>query len=196
MRYIWIILALLIVSSCQDEKVATPRPKQYPRIIWPDNHMVTQELPQCQFRLNVPAYAEIVQKKQDSDQAQQHPCWFDIRMSVFSATMYCSYYRIDKLNTYSKLVDDAYTMVSKHNVKANSRDEIAIQTTQGSKGIIFKIAGPVATPYQFFLSDTSSHFIRGSLYFDNKLDQDSMDMIKDLLIEDMNNVVGSIQWKN
>lgn len=194
MKFQLIALLIVLLFSCEGEKVAKPRPKQYPRVIWPNADFITQKLDYCDFTLDVPSYAKIVRKERVADEPSLHPCWFDIRMESIKATVYCSYYQIDEHNSYDKLVEDAYTMVSKHNVRANFRDEMSIETADGSTGTIFKIEGPVATPYQFFISDRESHFFRGSLYFDEKINQDSMTLIIQLLEEDLNKVVGSIKW--
>ena len=195
MRIIVITVLVLIQLACQEEKVAKPRPHQYPKIDWPKGDFSMQLMDYCDFTLEIPAYAEIVRKEKAHDQEPTHPCWFDIRMDHFKATVHCSYYPIDAINTYDKLVQDAYTMVSKHNVRANFRDEVAIQTAQGSNGLIFKIDGPVATPYQFFISDQKEHFLRGSLYFDQKVEIDSMGTIITRIEADLDQVIGSVRWK-
>ena len=194
MKFQLFIIFILLISSCQTEQVAKPRPKQYPRVIWPDAEFVSQKLDYCDFSFDAPSYAKVIKKERVAGEQSLHPCWFDIRMESLNATVFCSYYKIDLQNSYDKLVEDAYTMVSKHNVRANFRDEVAIETLGGSSGIIFKIEGPVATPYQFFISDKVDHFLRGSLYFDQKIDQDSMGLIIQLLQKDLNKLVGSVKW--
>lgn len=190
-----IAIATICASCQQDEKVAKPRPKQYPKIDWPADGMVAQEPGYCDFSIEIPEYAILIKKEKAKPTDLRDDCWFDIRMDHFNATVHCSYYPIDQINSYQKLVEDAYTMASKHNVRANYRDEIAIQTAQGSTGLIFKIDGPVATPYQFFLSDQKEHFLRGSLYFDQKVEVDSMAAIITLIEADLDQVIGSVRWK-
>lgn len=108
--------------------------------------------------------------------------------------VHCSYYPIVGQNTKAKLVEDAYKMVSKHNVKADFRDEFEL-STKSSEGIIFKIDGPVATPYQFFITDDKDHFFRGSLYFDQKIEVDSMGPIVEYIENDVQKMLGSLVWK-
>jgi len=128
------------------------------------------------------------------DREQDHPCWFDIVNKDLGVIIHCSYYEMDAVNTFDKLREDAYTMASKHNIKASYRDEIQIETKQGSKGILFKIEGQVATPYQFYITDEKDHFLRGSLYFKERVEVDSVAPVIDFLREDINKIVGSVAW--
>ncbi len=189
---IQLLLILLVVSACQEEKIAKPRPHQYPKIEMPAGEPASARPESCPFELMLPAYAVIEERKEEDN---PHPCWFDIRMEDFSSTIHCSYYPITADRSYEELVDDAYTMASKHNVKAYYRDELLIETADGSKGIIFRIEGPVATPYQFYISDSTDHFLRGSLYFDQKIDLDSMQPIITMVAQDIDDMVGSIEWQ-
>ncbi len=197
MRLITIIVCLLLVySACDEQAIAKPRPRQYPRIDFPETSMITVSEPSCPFTMELPEYAKVVMRPSQEDDRPVHPCWFDLDIDQLGAVIHCSYYPIDHRNTLDDLREDAFTMASKHNVKASFRDEIAIETSQGSKGIIFKIEGPVATPYQFFISDDKKHFLRGSLYFKNRVELDSVAPVIDFLREDINEIVGSVKWLN
>ncbi len=195
MRVVFVIISLLFIcQSCVQEQIPTPKPRQYPRINYPVGEWQEFSEAACPFVFDIPSYNRVVLNDMRKDKEQDHPCWFDIINDELGATIHCSYYEIDDVNTIDKLREDAYTMASKHNIKASYRDEIAIQTQQGSKGILFKIEGPVATPYQFYITDEKEHFLRGSLYFTERIDVDSVAPVVDFLREDINKIVGSIQW--
>ena len=61
-------------------------------------------------------------------------------------------------------------------------------------GILFKIEGNVATETQFFLTDSSKNFIRGSLYFNNKVNPDSMAIIQKFIDQDIENLISTFEW--
>jgi len=86
-------------------------------------------------------------------------------------------------------------MASKHNVKASFREERVLKSKTGSAGLMFKINGPVATPFQFYMTDSTRHFLRGSLYFDVKVNQDSISPIVAFIEEDLNTMLNSIEWR-
>lgn len=185
-------MGLMMMTQCTSEQVAKPRPYQYPRIDYPSGETQVYTSDQCPFSIEIPSYAEIVYKSEEDK--PEHPCWFDIKLAPFDAVVHCSYYPIVGQNTKAKLVEDAYKMVSKHNVKADFRDEFEL-STKSSEGIIFKIDGPVATPYQFFITDDKDHFFRGSLYFDQKIEVDSMGPIVEYIENDVQKMLGSLVWK-
>ena len=83
---------------------------------------------------------------------------------------------------------------SKHNIKASYREEFEIKTREAS-GMIFKINGPVATPYQFYISDSTNHFFRGSLYFDAKVDYDSIAPVVTFLEKEVDHMLRSLVWE-
>jgi gliding motility-associated lipoprotein GldD len=122
-----------------------------------------------------------------------HPCWFNISFPLFGATIYCSYYPLTESSRLENLIDDAYTMVSKHNPRATFRNEVNIQREDGA-AVVFQIEGPVATPVQFYVTDQKDHFLRGSLYFDGKTERDSIEPMIDFLSQDIRHILGQLSW--
>ncbi|MBK8548048.1 MAG: hypothetical protein IPL63_11950 [Saprospiraceae bacterium] len=94
-----------------------------------------------------------------------------MRIDTLLASVHCNYVEISKENTLDKLVNDAFTIAGKHNIKANGRTESIIKNDNGVKGLFFDIDGPVAMPVQFYLTDNTKHFFRGSLYFNAKVNR-------------------------
>lgn len=188
-------LSFLLFVCCSPAEVAKPRPHQYPRIVFPADEFKVAKLDYCPFIMDIPSYAHIVQKAEVAGEEAKHACWFDIRMDSFGSTVHCSYYPIEAENSREKLIEDAYEMASKHNVMADYREEYEMVTQHGNTGLIFKIEGPVATPYQFYISDDKNHFFRGSLYFDTRIDVDSMAPIVEYIERDIQKMLSSLQWK-
>lgn len=189
------IAFILIISSCGKDRIAQPRPHQYPRITYPAQEYKSYVNDECPFVLDIPTYAKTTKKKLLFDEVAADPCWFDISLEQLNATIHCSYYPISKNNTLDKLVNDAFTMASKHNVKASFREEYVIKNKAGHSGLMFKINGPVATPFQFYMTDSTRHFLRGSLYFDERVNQDSISPIVDFIEEDLDVMLNSLEWR-
>jgi len=166
-----------------------------PRIDFPDHAMVSVEVVECPFQAEIPSHASVVLRKTEDGAPVPHACWFDLVFESLGATIHCSYYDINSDKNYSSLVEDAYTMVSKHNVMANFRDELELENQYGAKGILFDIKGPVASPYQFYLTDEKDHFLRGSLYFDRKVERDSVQPIIDFLKIDLERFLSTVNFK-
>jgi len=151
-------------------------------------------LASCPFKAAIPDYSTIEKKEDTFKKEEEHPCWFDMKFNTLGATVHCSYYAIGPEKDLASLIDDAYTMASKHNVKASFREEIEIENQHGSTGLIFSIEGSVASPYQFYITDSKLHFLRGSLYFDDKIDRDSVAPIINFLKEDVDSFLSSIDF--
>ena len=192
MKYVGCLL--LLVMSCQVSDVPSPRPHQYPRLKFPEREYKIYKNEECPFTMEVPSASEVVKKEYLFGEIEASPCWFDISISSLAATVHCSYYKINQDQRLDKLINDAFTMASKHNIKASYREEFEIKTREAS-GMIFKINGPVATPYQFYISDSTNHFFRGSLYFDAKVDYDSIAPVVTFLEKEVDHMLRSLVWE-
>ncbi|MEL6390450.1 MAG: hypothetical protein AAFQ02_09825 [Bacteroidota bacterium] len=183
-------MTLGLLVSCDHDPVLTPKKRMYPRLELPDAVYNRADIQTCPFSWALPVGTEIgLQTDQGGNR-----CWFDVHWPALNATLHCSYYPIDEDHSLSSLVDDAYEMVSKHNVKAYFREEDPI-TNAEHNGLLFSIAGPVASPHQFFITDENNHFLRGSLYFDKKVVSDSVAPIVDYLRSDMDQMLSSLTFK-
>ncbi len=189
-------LGVFTVLSCHESHRAHPRPHMYPYIEFPEREKKPMALDQCPFDAQIPVYTHLVQKETFFKEESEHPCWFDLNFEIFDATLHCSYYQITSKRDVNSLVEDAYTMASKHNVMANYRREYEIHNPYNGHGIIFEISGPVASTYQFFISDSTRHFLRGSLYFNSKVKQDSVAPILTFIKKDVDKFLSSIKFFN
>jgi len=194
MRKTFVYLIVWLLFACDDSVRPQPRPHQYPKVEFPKRSLQNFKSEDCPFSFELPIYATIEKKELLFDEVKANPCWFDIVIELFDASIHCSYYKIDQDHTLERLVNDAYTMASKHNVKASHREEYELKNKSGSAGIAFKILGPVATPYQFYITDSTEHFLRGSLYFNSKMDRDSLLPMITFLEEDIDVMINTIDW--
>ncbi len=192
---LFILLVVFSLISCYDANIPQPRPHQYPKIEFPDRTYTFFENEECPFTFVIPDYAKLVKKELLFDDIKANPCWFDLELSLFAATIHFSYYAIGSSFNLDKLINDAFTMASKHNVKASFREEFIIKNQSNSSGLIFKINGPVATPYQFYITDSTHHFLRGSLYFNEKINIDSISPIVEYVELDIDKMLNSLQWQ-
>jgi gliding motility-associated lipoprotein GldD len=70
-----------------------------------------------------------------------------------------------------------------------------MHTPNGITGIFFKVGGNAATARQFFVTDSTKHFLRGALYFDSTPNADSLGVVNDFLEADMKHLINTLQWK-
>lgn len=183
-----------ILASCGGDQVMIPKPRMYPKVEYPTQSYQDFNEDYCTMKFQYPAYAKIQKKDYFFDDKPNNECWFDISAKALNYDIHCSYYDINAENTLSKLIDDSHKMANKHNQKANYREEFYINNKQGVSGIQFEIEGPVASPLQFYVTDSTTHFFRASLYFNSKVNPDSIAPILKFVKTDIKHMVSTFEW--
>jgi len=193
-KLVWVFIATVMITACKETEAPLPKPRAYPRVEFPNKTYKRATLEDCSFGFEVPSYSEIVKDEYFFEDEISHDCWFDLSFTDFNGKLHCSYFPIANRTVFDSLVTDAFELVGKHRIKANYRDEFVIQKENGVSGILFDLGGPVASPLQFFLTDSTQHFLRGALYFENKVNPDSMNIIHEFIKEDVNKMIETFAW--
>ena len=185
-----------IFISCGDDGGTTPKPRGYPRLVFPERGYQKFSENYCTFTFDFPKYAVIEQDKLFFDEAPPSDCWFNIKIPSLNAIIYCSYYDISAKNKFDKLRNDAFTLVGKHDIKADYIEERPFRNAQGVGGFLFDIQGPAACPFQFYMTDSTRHFMRGALYFNARAQPDSLAPVVQFLKTDLQRMLETFTWKN
>lgn len=184
-----LILLLAAFTACQQNYV--PKPRGYHRIDLPKRgyQPLAMKLPYS-FE-----YSSSAQAKQPTDRYSE-PDWVDLYYPVFDATVQFTYKPVKgdlkKLNEY---IEDARKLTNRHQVKASGIDERIARAGTGDMTYIFRLEGEVPTQYQFYLTDSSKHFLRAALYFKTATKNDSLKPVIDYIAKDMDRVIGTLKWK-
>lgn len=182
----------MLVSSCNSDY--TPKPKGYFRIDFPKKEYQLFNEPNYPYSFEYPVYARVIKDSSFFGEETENPWWINVTFPQFNGTVYISYKKIGT-NKFDKLVNDAYTMTNKHTSKAYSIEDSAIVTPNNVRGTFFRVGGNVATANQFFLTDTTTHFLRGALYFDATPNEDSLGIVNNFLIQDVRHMINTFKWK-
>ena len=185
---------LLFLFACDSEINYTPKPRAYPKIEFPKKAYQSFEEDYCHFTFEYPQYASIEQDTLFFNEKPADPCWFDIFVKDFDCRIHCTYYPINAKNSFEKLNSDAFKMSREHVAKAEFVDPEPVKTTSGATGFVFKLEGPVATPCQFFLTDSTHHFMRAALYFNAKIRPDSLAPLIDFIEKDIEHMIETFKW--
>ena len=189
-------LALLVfltaLPSCNSDY--TPKPRGYFQIHFPKKQYQSFNQPGYPYSFEYPVYANVVKDSSFFGEATENPWWININFPQFNGRIYVSYKEIGK-NKFDKLIKDAFTMTNKHTTKAYSIDDSLVATPNNVHGMFFKVGGDVATANQFFLTDSTKHFLRGALYFDATPNEDSLSIVNRFLIEDVRHLINTFKWK-
>lgn len=194
MRIVCSVLVLIVFFTACQEVSTSPKPRAYPRIIFPEKAYQSFDEDFCNFRFEYPTYAQIIQDTSFFEKAPVHPCWFDIYIAAFDCRLHCSYYPIGQDKSFEELKADAFELVNWHNKRANYIDEILIDRGNKVSGIAFDIDGPAASPFQFYLTDSTQHFMRASLYFNTQIQPDSLAPAYEFVKEDIVKLIETFTW--
>ncbi|HEY4968209.1 MAG TPA: hypothetical protein VII28_17520 [Puia sp.] len=181
-----------ILLSCNTPY--SPKPRGYFRIDFPLHVYQSFDRPEFPYSFEYPVYGNIIRDTAFFGDKPENPFWINVDFPRFHARMYISYKKVE--GNFDKLREDAYKMTYKHTYKASSIEDSLISTPLGVHGIFFNVGGNAATAKQFFVSDTTTHFLRGALYFDTTPNADSLNIVNDFLQEDMNHLINTLRWKN
>lgn len=196
MKHLILVIALFFISSCGDGPVPIPKPRLYPKVDYPARNIEKLDLEYCAFTFEFPDYANAIQDSFYFEESILDKCWFDLLIPSLNGRLHCSYIPLKDRAHFDEMVEDAFELVFKHNVKANSREESTLNfPSKKLYGFEFEIDGPVASQYQFFLTDSLHHFLRGSLYFESQVDQDSIAPVLDFVKKDVRHMIQTFQWK-
>lgn len=186
-RLICIIVCILFLS-CKNNDY-TPKPIAYNRIEKPDYSYKKYEQPLFIFNYSDLSTIEKVPGKDSSS-------WFNLVYPRYNATIYCSYLPITK-ETFGKALEDSYHLAYSHAIVANDiKQQVYSNPERHIGGIIYEIEGDVATPVQFFITDSISHFLRGSFYYDKQLNLDSVAPITSFIKEDIVEIFQTIAFRD
>ena len=194
--FVFAIAIITFLASCE-EPVLTPKPRAYPRVIYPEKAYQPFTENFCDFTFEYPKYAVIQQDTTFFDKKPAHPCWFNVFVPAFDCRIHCSYAPVTKQTPADKLKTDAFKMTDWHNKKATYIQETPfINRANNVKGMLFEIDGPVASKYQFFVTDTleQKHFFRGALYFYTQARPDSLAPVYDFMKVDVMKMLETFEW--
>ena len=185
------ILATLLMS-CGDDSV--PKPKGFLRLDYPqpDYKNVDVSLP-FTFEKNQLAN-KIRYIKSDSI---NNIYGVDIDYPTLKGTIYLTYKNVKDSIHLINYIKDAQNLTQKHVIKA---DEIAEQPFLNQKrrvfGMFYEVGGNAASQSQFYVTDSTKHFLSGSLYFYAKPNYDSILPAADYLKNDIKHIMESLRWKD
>jgi gliding motility-associated lipoprotein GldD len=193
--YLFLLPLVVTLAACE-EHVAVPKPRAYPRVIYPEKAYIPFQEGYCDFTFEMPKYATVERDTLFFEEAVKSNCWFNLTVSDLNAKLHCSYYPVTGRKRYDELVQDAFVMAQKHNIKAGYIEEIPVERPRARVfGMVFSIEGPAASSYQFYLTDSTRHFLRGALYFNAQARPDSLAPVLAFMKEDINKLISTLEWK-
>ncbi len=183
MRLFKIFIFIQIVFSCNT--INQPKPKGYLALNYPEsdyNEILNKKFP---FSFEYNNIAKVDEISNGS---------YKVSYPDMKATIYLNYYKVNE--NLNSLLNDAYKLPYKHIVKAIEIPErIFINKNEKVYGALFSVIGNAASQFQFFLTDSSSNFLVGSLYFYSKPNYDSLYPAIKYIEKDISHLFKTLKWK-
>jgi gliding motility-associated lipoprotein GldD len=183
------IVVCILTTSCS--KDYQPKPKGYNRIPLPDT--VYRSLPDTlPYQFEYSKYATLA--KDTSWIRETH--WVEIHYPTLKATIHVTYKELRNSEQLLKeFLNDSYVLTAKHQIKANAINETIVTTKDRKVAVIAEIEGEVPSQFQFTMTDSSRNFLRGALYFNTQVANDSLKPAIDFMKKEMMHIVNTLKFK-
>jgi gliding motility-associated lipoprotein GldD len=185
----FILFVLIFLMACNQDY--SPKPLGYNRFDLPPHSYLSlaDSLP---YDFDYSAHAEIL-----SDTSWiSDKNWIEINYPTLKATVHITYKRVLNQDSLREYLDDAYFLTAKHQIKAYAIDESIARTPTGKTVVYAEIDGEVPSQFQFFSTDSSRNFIRGALYFNTQVQNDSLRPAIEYVKRDIVHMMNTLEWRN
>lgn len=172
----------ILFVGCQEPVVV--KPAAFLRLDYPEPRYDTYA-PDCPyyFELNQWTLAE-----------PKRRCALNINYSMMGATVYMTYQEVH--DDLPRLLSDAQKLVYDHTIKATEiLEQPRVDPEHEVYGMYYQIDGPAASHAQFYLTDSTKHFLTGALYFNTKPNFDSLYPAIDYVRQDVRRMMETLRWR-
>lgn len=177
-----LFLILLLSYSCKEEVL--PKPSSYLRLDYKEAKYVNFEN-ECPYAFEMNSEA-IIKKEKDCDLAITYP--------KMKATIYLTYKPVR--NDIDKLLRDAQKLTYEHVIKADDiLEQPFLNPNKKVYGMFYQVEGNAATNAQFYVTDSTKHFVTASVYFYAKPNYDSIMPAASYIKNDMQRLMETLKWK-
>jgi gliding motility-associated lipoprotein GldD len=123
-------------------------------------------------------------------------CNQEIDLGPLNGTLYIFYYPLTAKDTLAKFINFSNDKVDDHKLKATAiNDQKILRSKDNVYGTFFELQGDVATNYQFYLTDSTNHFLRAELLLNSRPNYDSLKPHLDYIQVDLLKMAKSLKWK-
>jgi gliding motility-associated lipoprotein GldD len=205
------LVTLVVVTACNSSY--TSKKKGYFKIDLPQKKYLLFNEPGIPYSFEYPAYASIAKDSTYFEENPEDKYWRNIVFTQFNAKIFLSYKKVggsalykikmpngqykDSLgiNKFDNMLVDAFNLTNKNDDVATSKKDSLFTNGNNISGLLFKLGGNAATQRQFFMTDTTKHFLRGALYFYASPNADSVKPVVDFIQQDIDHLISTFTFK-
>lgn len=181
------LLLAVLYGGCKEKY--TPKPYGYFRIDFPEKswQLLPDSLP---YRFEMASRAIIEPDRDEEAEAG----WINLCYPQYNAKIHLSFKSIGSETSLTDYLNDCHHLAYTHTIKAESINEKLLRR-DNLFGIVYFIEGNTASSTQFFITDSTSNFLRGALYFNQHPDQDSLAPVINYLRQDIVRLMETLEFQ-
>ncbi|MDR3309666.1 MAG: gliding motility protein GldD [Tannerella sp.] len=182
-----ILVMLVLFGSCR--QTYTPKPVGLLRIDLPRAAYRMFNERDMPYSFEASSLAEIELPTTDSASG-----YLNIVYPSFNARIYCSYHRITpaRLESYS---DDCRRITKAASEKGGKvMTYLFSDDVHKVHAVLYAVEGDTPSPVQFMVTDSAENFFRGALYYENRVETDSVRPVTDYIVGDAFQLLQTFRW--
>lgn len=177
------LLIVLTLFSCKEELL--PKPNGFLALAYPNPVYQSYHLDSCKYSFEKNNMAQVVNAT---------GCSVVINYPALDGALYLTYKNVN--GDIKQLLTDAQKLTYEHVIKADEiLEEAYVNEKHKVYGMFYDVSGNAASQSQFYVTDSVSHFLTGSIYFNVKPNFDSILPAAAYLKNDIRYLMESLQWE-
>jgi gliding motility-associated lipoprotein GldD len=177
------IIFMVAFFSCNNNSI--PKPSGFLRLDYNEAKYAHFDNKTCPFTFDMNEDAVIKGKPN---------CGFEIHYPKMKATLYISYKSVH--GDIKSLLRDAQKLTYDHVIKADDiLDQPYLNPAKRVYGMFYHVNGNAATNAQFYVTDSTKHFLECSVYFYKKPNFDSIMPAASYIKNDMRTLMETLKWR-
>ncbi len=179
-----------LLTACSDEN-PVPKPSTYLRMNLPD-HSYRIFKSDCPYSMKL----SNLYLPTALEQPQSNYCVQEIDLGPLNGKLFMYYLKLPSKDSLADIINFANDKVDEHKIKADKINfEQIVQSKKKVFGTFFELKGNVATNFQFYLTDSSTNFVRGEVLLNCRPNYDSLRPTLEYLKTDLLELVRNFEWK-
>lgn len=169
-----------------------PKPRAYPRVERATELVTEYKLKNISFQY--PTDAKFVEQYSEKKNA----LWFNMEYPKFEAKLYCTFLEGEKRDIEKSLDDNARLIGQALSMSSHTKmhEEAFLNDENSVFGRLYSFNGNAINPFQFYLTDSTNYFLRGALYYDTEVKDDSIALITESLKDDIVKLMETFNYKS
>ena len=190
MRKLFVVIFIsLSFTACKRDYL--PKPLGYNRFELPES-VYTQLPDSFPYSFEYSTFSKILPDTAGFSERY----WIELHYPEIKANIHITYKSIKNSDQLLKeFMNDAYRLTSKHQIKAYAIDEVIVTTPNGKTAVVVELDGDVPSQMQFTITDSTKNFLRGALYFNTTVHNDSLKPAIEYVKKDILHMINTFDWK-